>query len=145
MPTLGNMVVWRSVYSAGGAIHADAIRVLPFGPPEVVEGGRVPQVAAPPAVAGAALGARFRRDFGRFAWFADGFVAADPADPSVLADMRYSVDTAGFEPLWGVRFHVDGRDVPVEWVELMQHRERALVELWQLVTGRSPHLRAWLL
>lgn len=148
MPTLGNLVVWRSVYSAAGAIHADAIRVLPFGPPEVVEGGRVPRVAAPPpgapGSAAGALGLRFRRDFARFAWFADGFVAADPADPSVLADMRYSMDTAGFAPLWGVRFHTDGRAVPVEWVELIDHRERALTELWQLVTGRSPHLRAWL-
>ncbi len=147
MPTLGNMVVWRSVYVAGGELHADAIRVLPFGPPAVVAGGRVALVTAlpPEAAAGGAAGARQVRDFARFAWFADGFVARDPADPTVLADMRYSLDTAGFAPLWGVRFHAAPRDLPVEWVELMQHRERALVELWQLVTGRSPHLRAWLL
>lgn len=83
--------------------------------------------------------------FAWFAWFADGFVARDPADPSASGDMRFSLATEGFEPPWGVRFHRDGRAVPVEWDERMRHRESGLVELWQLVTGTSPHLRAWLL
>lgn len=147
MATLGNVLVWRSVYVAGGEIHADAIRVSPFGAPSVVEGQRVPLLSAPPAdlAPDKALSARFARDFARFSWFADGFVATDPADPTALADMRFSLATAGFEPLWGIRFHTDGRAVPVEWVELMRHRESGLAELWQLVTGTSPHLRAWLL
>lgn len=147
MPTLGNMLVWRSVYVAGGEIHADAIRVVPFGAPAVVEGKRV---ALHPAVqrdvaGGGALGERFVRDFARFAWFADGFVARDPADPTVLADMRYSLDPGGFEPLWGVRFHTDGRENPVEWVRVMRGRGRGFTELWQLITARSPRLRSWLL
>jgi inner membrane protein len=147
MATLGNVLVWRSVYVAGGEIHADAIRVSPFAAPAVVEGQRVPLVSAPPLdlTPDRALSARFARDLARFSWFADGFVARDPTDPTALADMRYSLATERFEPLWGVRFHADGRTVPVEWVELMRHRESALVELWQLVTGTSPHLRAWLL
>lgn len=147
MPTLGNVLAWRSVYVADGQIHADAIRVTPLGATAVIEGQRVPLLTAPPAesTADEALAARFARDFARFAWFADGFVARDPADPSALGDMRYSLATEGFEPLWGIRFHVDGRAVPVEWAELMRHRESGFVELWQLVTGTSPHLRAWLL
>jgi inner membrane protein len=147
MPTLGNVLVWRSVYVAGGEIHADAIRVVPFGAPAVVEGKNVP---LHPAVqrdvaVGGALGERFVRDFARFAWFADGFVARDPADPTVLADMRYSLDPGEFEPLWGVRFHTDGRENPVEWVELMRGRGRGFAELWQLITARSPRLQSWLL
>lgn len=147
MPTLGNVLVWRSVYLTGGEIHADAIRVTPFGAPAVVQGRRVPLLSALPAgiTSDPALSARFTRDFARFAWFADGFVARDPADPSAISDMRYSLATEGFEPLWGVRFHADGRTVPVEWAELMRHRESGWVELWQLVTGTSPHLRVWLL
>jgi inner membrane protein len=97
------------------------------------------------AFACGALGERFVRDFARFAWFADGFVARDPADPAVLADMRYSLDPGGFQPLWGVRFHTDGRENPVEWVELMRGRGRGFSELWQLITARSPRLRSWLL
>jgi len=146
MPTLGNVIAWRSVYVAGGEIHADAIRISPFGSSTVVEGGRIALLASAPleAAASGPLRERFARDFARFTWFADGFVARDQTDPTALADMRYSLLTEGFEPLWGVRFHADGRQVPVEWVELMQHRERGLTDLWQLITGQSPHLRAWL-
>jgi inner membrane protein len=146
MPTLGNVVVWRSVYVAAGEAHADAVRVTVFGARAVAEGERVPLVSElPDSPADPALRARFERDFARFAWFSDGLVARDPADPTALADMRYSLATGGFAPLWGIRFHADGREPPVEWVELMRHRERSLTELWQLLTGRSPHLRAWLL
>lgn len=146
MPTLGNVVVWRSVYAAGGEIHADAVRVTPFGARAVAKGERLPRLTEPPELpADPALRDRFERDFARFSWFADDLVARDPADPTAFADMRYSLATGGFVPLWGVRFHADGREPPVEWVELMRHRERAFTELWQLLTGRSPHLRAWLL
>jgi inner membrane protein len=148
MPTLGNLLVWRSAYVADGAIHADAIRVAPWAAPAVLAGASVALVDAPPLAEDApvALRLRYERDFGRFSWFADGFVARDPADPTVLGDMRYSLSTEGFAPLWGVRFHADGRAVPVEWVSMTGHRGRdGLAELWQLVTGRSPRLRAWFL
>jgi len=148
MPTLGNLVVWRSVYVAGGEIHADAIRVAPWGSAAILGGGSVALIHAPAMTddVPSTLRARWSRDFGRFSWFADGFVAHHPADPTVLGDMRYSLSTEGFEPLWGLRFHTDGRPMPVEWVSMTSRRGRGgLAELWQLITGRSPRLRAWLL
>jgi inner membrane protein len=148
MPTLGNLLVWRSVYVADGAIHADAIRVAPWASAAVLGGDSIALVDAPPLPDDVppALRARRARDFGRFAWFADGFVARDPADPTVLGDMRYSLSTEGFEPLWGVRFHADGRAVPVEWVSMTSRRGGdSLAELWQLITGRAPRLHVWLL
>jgi len=113
MPTLGNCS-YGDRLRRRWEIHADAIRVVPFGAPAVVEGKRVrytPAVERTWPVGSARE--RFVRDFARFAWFADGFVARDPADPTVLADMRYSLDPGEFEPLWGVRFHTRRPGEPV--------------------------------
>ncbi len=145
LPTLGNMVLWRSMYVAGGAMHADAVWVTPLGGTAVVAGERLAQVVRPPLTGAedAALGARITRDFARFQWLADGFCGVDPGDDTVIADMRYSLRTEGFEPLWGVRFSRDGRAVPVEWVPRHMDARDGWGEFWQLLTGTSPRLRHW--
>lgn len=147
MPTLGNMVLWRSVYVAGGAMHADAVRVAPLGGASVVPGESLALVAEPPLSGGEepALSVRIARDFARFQWFADGLCGVDPGDATVIADMRYSLRTEGFEPLWGVRFHRDGREVPVEWVPRRMDARDGWGEFWELLTGTSPRLRHWFL
>lgn len=144
MPTLGNAVLFRSLYLAGGEIHADAIRVGPMGAVSVVVGRSTPQAGPPAAnpLLPAAAAARAARDYRRFAWFADGLVGRDPRRPDVWADLRYSLSPEGFEPLWGVRLG----DAGTHWVDLMDGEpRRGLAELWALVTGRSERLREWLI
>jgi inner membrane protein len=147
MPTVGNLVVWRSLYVAGGVMYADGVRVSPLGGVAVVLGESMPQVMRPPlsGTGDAALVAIIARDFKRFQWFTDGFCGLDPADATVIADMRYSLRTEGFDPLWGVRFHGDGRAVPVEWVARPVGARHGWGEFWQLLTGTSPRLRHWFL
>ena len=138
-PTLGNLVLWRSVYVAGGALWADAVRVAPFGRTAFVPGESVLHVVAPTAPAGVDP-ERAARDFARFAWFADGLVARHRGEPTVLADMRYSLRTEGFEPLWGIRFLPSPAPPRVEWVELMLERRDGFGELWSLLRGASDRL-----
>lgn len=138
-PTLGNLVLWRSVYVANGSLWADAVRVAPFGRAAFVPGQSVPHVAAPPDDA---HGDRDRivRDFARFAWFADGLVARHPADTTVLADMRYSLRTEGFEPLWGIRFLASPVPPHLEWLDIMLERRDRFGDLWAVLRGSSERL-----
>jgi inner membrane protein len=147
LPTLGNLVVWRSVYIADGKIHADALRLWMPGRTSYVPGEAVPLLTRLPNDPGvpADLRERLAREFDRFAWFADGYVARSPQDPPVIADMRYTQEPQGFQPLWGIRVVPQGQDTPVEWVRTAtRDRRRGLKELWALVDGRSPKLRPWL-
>ena len=57
-----------------------------------------------------------RRGLELFAWFADGWLAYDPDDPTVIADVRYSYAPTRFASIWGVRLTPDGPGPPVEWV-----------------------------
>jgi len=142
MPTLGNVILFRSIYRAGGRIQADAVRVAPGGDASVVPGDSVP--IAPTPAGGPEVDADDRRvrDYRRFSWFADGYVARDPRRPQVLADMRYSLAPEGFEPLWGVELQPDR----TRWVELMTgSSRRGFGELWALITGRSERLRDWMI
>jgi membrane-bound metal-dependent hydrolase YbcI (DUF457 family) len=104
-PTLGNNLVWRSLYQAGDTLHADRIRVPWLGRPRWTAGTAVALTREHDLEPPARADARVRQDFRRFRWFSDGWTARAPSDPGVIGDARYSLRTDAFEPIWGVRFH----------------------------------------
>jgi inner membrane protein len=75
------------------------------------------------------------RSFERFEWFADGWIARDPAHLAVLGDMRYSLTTDAFDPIWGIRFTQPGTPVPVAWVNRSRDRKIDFGEMWREVIG----------
>jgi len=142
-PSLGNHLLWRAVYEAGGRIHADAVRVPWFGPPTVRTGGSAPlaspaDLAALPAAAPAATARAVRT----WAWFTDGWMTREdgPDGEVVLADQRYAADPAGFAPLWALTLRTRDAAAPVARSSPLA-AERGLGRLWVEVTGRDPRHR----
>ena len=127
MPTLGNLVVWRSVYDSKGRLYADAIRV---GRPGAVTVRRGTSVARATQADLAGATARVREVFGGLDAFADGYMAALSKSPDSFGDMRYSMDPAGFDPLWGIRIEPAGGPVEVSWIHLAGERPGAIRRLW---------------
>jgi inner membrane protein len=138
--TIGNNLVWRSLYRSGNHIHADRIRVSWLGNVQWTPGSRVARVTAADLPGGIRDDARALRDFERFSWFSGGWVALHPDDPSVYGDVRYSLRTNAFDPIWGIRLH-PGRDVPVEWISRTRDRQLSLADLWREIMGSSPDYR----
>lgn len=108
MPTLGNWVVWRSLYRADdGRIYADAVRVAPLGGVTHRAGESVEHFDLAAIESG---DPDTDLDIAGYAGFADGFTAMfpGPSDSDVIADVRYSREAGRFEPLWGVRVEEHG-------------------------------------
>ena len=133
-PTVGNMLLWRSVYESGGTLYADRVRV--GGDVSWKAGSSVPLAPASTLGAEERASERVVRDYRRFAYFSDGWVARSALDPSVYGDARYSLSTERFEPIWGVRFH-PGRPVPTEWVDFTAGNRVPLGDLWSELLGRD--------
>jgi inner membrane protein len=124
-PTLGNTIVWRSVYTSGGMLRIDRIRAGWFANATYAPVTTVPLVSnddIPDDV-------RARRDFARFAWFSDGWTARDPSDATVIGDARYSLSATRWQPVWGIRL------APTEWVNRTRDREVSLGALWKEMRG----------
>ena len=134
-PTVGNVFLWRSVYESGGLLHSDRIRA--GGELSWKAGSTValaPESALTPAER---ANERIVRDYRRFAYFSDGWVARAPAAPEVYGDARYSLSSERFEPIWGVRFHPGAR-MPTEWVDFTAQNKVPLGDLWRELAGRDP-------
>ncbi len=104
MPSVGNMVLYRSLYRTDdGEMYADAIRVPFFGAATVREGESV-TVYEPDddMIAEARDPARMRRDLRRFEWFTSGYWAKTPGNEGMIGDMRIAADPASMAPFWGI-------------------------------------------
>lgn len=136
MPTLANNLVWRSLYVHHGQIYSDRIRVGWFSTATVVEGVSLPLVTKA-ELTEAEQERNQRQSFERFSWFSEGWIARKPTDPTVLGDMRYSLSTEAFDPIWGIRFTRPGTFAEVEWVDHSRDRRLNLTELWDEIIGRD--------
>lgn len=141
MPTLANNVVWRALYMHDNRIFSDRIRVGWFEPATVRDGWSLPRVLETDLTATESA-RNTRHSFQRFAWFSDDWVARSPSDPTVLADMRYSLSTEAFDPIWGIRFTPPHAPTEVTWVNRSRNRRISLGELWNEIVGRDARFRS---
>lgn len=118
-PTLGNLVLWRSIYESGHRFHVDAVRVGVAAPTRVYPGESVERfsLAAVPTLDPTS---RLWHDIERFTRFSDGFVAVHPQRPAVLGDVRYAMLPTSALPLWGIELNVA---VPDRHAALLTFRE----------------------
>ncbi len=138
MPTLGNLVVWRSVYQSHGWIKVDSIRVpLLGGMVTVREGERLRRQDL--SKRADALGATLQaRDLRRFEAFADGFTAPVNRDPNRIGDLRYSRDAASSAPLWLIVVDPDQPQAPAAIERFVSGRGREMLRaLWAEI--QAPH------
>lgn len=101
-PTLGNILLWRSVYQAGGHFHVDAVRVGLLAPTRRYAGGSIARFSRHD-VEGVAGDSILARDIRRFEVLADGYLVRHPDHADVLGDIRYAMLPDSIRPLWGIR------------------------------------------
>ncbi len=137
MPTMANNLVWRTLYQHRGRIYSDRIRAGWFSRPTVRPGWSLPLVQAADLTPAETARDR-RRSFARFAWFSDHWVARSPADPTLLADVRYTLSAEAFDPIWGIRFTAPDAPAEVTWVNRSRERQVRPAEIWDEIRGRDP-------
>ncbi len=140
-PGFGSNIIWRSLYLSGEALYMDRIRVGWSGEATWRAGPRVDGLRAPEPQTAWATDTRLTRDFWRFHWFADGWVARAPADPGLIGDARYSSSLDAFEPVWGIRLSEGRDDVPLAWMNRSSDRRVDVPALWEELRGRDPTFR----
>jgi inner membrane protein len=121
-PAATGRTMWRSIYQTRYELRIDRIRAGWFEDPEYAETTTVPIATSDPLAS-----ARAKRDFARFAWFSNGWIARDPREPAVIADARYSLRASDWSPVWGVRID----DSETEWIDRTRERSRDWTRVWR--------------
>jgi len=106
-PTMGNIVLWRSVYQHEDRYYVDAIRIGIFGHVKVFTGSSSPSYQLDHRIHELAISLTQYDDILRFYNLSNGYLVVHPEDNNVLGDIRYSMLPNSIEPLWGIRLNPD--------------------------------------
>ncbi len=110
-PTMGNLLLWRSIYRANGIYYIDAVRA--GGAVKVYPGNTVRAFNLAQDLPGLSPDSVLHRDIRRFDFFSDGYLALHPEDPALLGDVRYAMLPTSTRPLWGIRLDLRRTDTHV--------------------------------
>jgi len=106
-PTMGNLLLWRSVYETDAMYYVDAVRVGLAGNTTVFTGNSVQAFDINRDLAQLTDQMTVYRDIKRFEFFSDDFLAWHPQRPNVLGDVRYAMLATSIRPLWGIELPLD--------------------------------------
>jgi inner membrane protein len=137
-PTLGNLVLWRSVYLTDRQYVVDAVRVGLFSTPVVYAGGAVRRVEPIDLVPPLTLNSIQAADVVRFARVSDGWLARHPSRPNVIGDIRYSMLPNETRPLWGIEIHPEIEETHVDFHTFRQLTGHDRQRFFAMLRGVAP-------
>jgi inner membrane protein len=140
MPSIGNLLVWRSVYLADGQFHTDGIRIGLDGSIQVYPGGSAPEFPRSDAVFDPDGNNNLvAHDLARFVHFADHYVSlqARSANRIVLGDLRYGSPIQSITPLWGISVDLSQPNSRAVSRNFGGFSEEDRIDLWQLIKGEQ--------
>ena len=136
-PSIGNLLVWRSIYRHGDRFYVDAIRTGFSGDAIFYEGVSVPVLTLQALRDGLPTDSVLAGDLARFDHFSGGYLARHPAEADVVGDLRYAALPQSVKPLWGIRVDRENPDahVPFESFRDVTKEERRL--LLMMLQGKA--------
>lgn len=99
-PSIGNILVWKTVYEAQGRFYIDAVRAT-FSP-AVFPGDSVAKLNIERDLPWLDLDSQQATDIERFRWFSNDYIALDPSNPYKIIDIRYSMIPNQLAALWSI-------------------------------------------
>lgn len=136
-PTLGNLLLWRSVYRDDKRIYVDAIRMGIFSEALIYQGESLPLFSFEKDMYWQEPESILYQDIERFMRFSDGFVANDPTQANVIGDIRYSMLPISAKPLWGIRIDQTRGNEHVGYEVFRENAKEVRPAFMALLMGRS--------
>ena len=137
-PTLGNLLLWRSVYLTGQEYVVDAARVGLLSAPVLYPGAAVRRIEPIDLVPPLTLNSVQAADVVRFAKVSEGYMGRHPALPHVIGDVRYSILPDSTRPLWGIEIHPEREHEHVRFRTFREHTKEDRQRFFAMLRGVAP-------
>jgi len=121
-PSIGNLLVWRSIYEAEGNYYVEAIRVGLFSEPKIYNGDSIKVFDSSNELHELDEDSILYSDVNRFKHFAKDFLVVHPQYPNIIGDLRMGLLPNSIKPIWGIEFNIDKENEHVS----MDDYERSL-------------------
>lgn len=138
-PSLGNLILWKSIYEYDNRFYVDAIRV--GWQTKIYTGSSIDKLAEFDQLqkhfAWLDLETQQAKDIERFRWFSQGYVAQNPELPMQIMDMRYSAIPNQIKPLWSIELdQVASSTEHVKYISNTNNRANVWPTFMQMLMGK---------
>jgi inner membrane protein len=105
-PTIGNLLLWRSIYESEDTFFSDGIRLRLVDQPKYYHGESADRLY-PEENYDDYMASIHYYDIMRFDRLSEGYLIHHPEKPNVIGDARYSMLPDSMTPLWGIKIDFD--------------------------------------
>lgn len=134
-PTIGNNILWRSIYQFEGNYYVDAIYIPLISPPKFKKGSSVNKIDKENHFQHIKSNSQLMVDIDRFSFFSQGYIYFHPDFRNVIADLRYGTLPFDLNSLWGIEINEEKQDSHVEFKNLRNFKSFHYKEFWEMLKG----------
>lgn len=135
LPSIGNAVVWKTVYLTNDTYYVDVVRtgisVSRY------EGRPVEKYSARTHFGWLSSTSQQALDIERFRWFTNDFIGVHPDDQSRIIDVRYSRNPLSVDSMWSVQpIEGNAEEGHIKYVATRSALSKDLSALWKMYKGQ---------
>ena len=134
-PTIGNVILWRSVYQFNKDYYVDAVYMPLFGKPKVKKGTKVKVINKETVFPEILNDSLQRNDIRKFSFFSQDFIYLHPDFKYLIADLRYGTLPHDDKSLWGIKINPAENDKHVTFRNLRNFNNNHYQRFWEMLKG----------
>lgn len=134
-PTIGNNILWRSIYQFEGNYYVDAIYMPLISKVKYKEGSSVNIINIEKIFQNIDSKSQLVKDIHRFSFFSQGYIYFHPDLENVIADLRYGTLPFDLHSLWGIKINKEKPQSHVEYKNLRNFESYHYSQFWKMLKG----------
>lgn len=135
-PTIGNNILWRSVYQYDGNYYVDAVYMPLFSVPIMKEGVSLEVIDKESVFPEIGQDSIQREDIRRFSYFSQDYIYLHPDYENMIADLRYGTFPYDYKSLWGITINPDDPNKHAIFDNLRNINDSHYDEFWLMLKGQ---------
>lgn len=104
-PSIGNLLLWKSIYETEDKFYIDGIRL--GWDKKIFYGESINKIDIQSSFPWLIINSQQAKDIKRFEWFSDGYIAINPKNKNQIIDIRYSEIPNQIGGLWGIELNAN--------------------------------------
>ena len=134
-PTIGNIILWRTVYEYNDKYYVDAIYFPYFSNPKIKKGHTLNVIDKEKIFPELGNDSRQRKDIRRFSYFTNDYIYIHPDNKFLIADLRYGTLPHDIQSLWGIEIDPKNLNNYVHFKNLRNFNNEIYSEFWEMLKG----------
>ncbi len=134
-PTIGNNILWRTVYQSGEMYYVDAVYMPLLSEPLFKKGVQVNVIDKETIFPELGVNSTQRKDIRRFSYFAQDFIYLHNNYKFMIADLRYGTLPYDDKSLWGLEIDVNNLENHAIFKNIRNFNDSHYIEFWDMLKG----------